>query len=405
MLWLRRLSRWMEDHPFRVDLIATVLGMIFAIPLTTVLIGYSAVDWWVPFLMFAPLPWRRTRPVISGVLIHGFAFLHWLAGMGVVFPADFAVLVAIYSVAGHGPVIASRLSLASGLLGSMLVGLGIARMDVNFGTAFAFAFSTAALVLAAWAMGTMRAARRERWEAIANRAVQLERDSVQQRRLTIAAERARIAREMHDVVAHSLSIIIAQADGGRYAAESKPELAAESLETIAETGRAALADMRKILGVLRSDNSEDDSTAPQPSLGDIRALIEQSKSAGMRISFVETGRSVPLPAGAEMVLYRVCQESLTNVRKHAGPDPNVTIALNWEATSVRLVIKDDGRGAAAASDTVGHGLLGIRERAGILGAIVTMGPRPGGGFQIEFELPLPKKQALTEEETRWQTPT
>lgn len=394
----------MDDHPFRVDLIATGLAMLFAAPFATVLVGYADATPWVTIALFAPLPWRRTRPVVSAVLVHAFAFLHWLAGMGVMFPGDFAVLVAIYSVAAHGPAIASRLGLASGLFGSLLIGFGAARMHLDFGFAFAFSFSAAALVLAAWAMGTMRAARRERWEAIANRAVQLERDSIQQRHLAIAAERARIAREMHDVVAHSLSIIIAQADGGRYAAETKPDLAAESLGTIAETGRAALADMRKILGVLRSDHHEDEPTAPQPSLGDIRGLIEQSKKAGMRISFAEVGRASALPAGAEMVLYRVCQESLTNVRKHAGPDPSVTVALNWELTSVRLLIADDGRGAAAASDTVGHGLLGIRERASILGATVTMGPRPGGGFHIEFELPLPQQRELTEEETQWQMP-
>lgn len=395
----------MEDHPFRVDLIATIIALLFGLPFATVLTGSSTASLWIPVVMFAPLPWRRTRPVVSAVLVHGFAFLHWLAGMGVVFPADIAVLIAIYSVAAHGTPIASRIGLGSGLLGSFLVGFSVLRLYPEPVAAVTFGLSTAALVIAAWAMGTMRAARRERWEALANRAVQLERESEQQRSLAIAAERARIAREMHDVVAHSLSIIVAQADGGRYAAQSKPEVATEALSTISETGRAALADMRKILGILRSDHSDNDSTAPQPSLSDVRTLIKQSKDAGMRISFAEVGRPQALPAGAEMVLYRVCQESLTNVRKHAGPDPSVTVALNWEATSVRLVIADDGRGAAAASDTVGHGLLGIRERAGILGAIVTMGPRAGGGFQVEFELPLPEKRALTEEETQWQTPT
>src|SRR5690625_2853217 len=275
MFWLRRLSRWMEDHPFRVDLIATIIALLLSLPFVTVVLGYSSASLWIPVLMFAPLPWRRTRPVLSAVLVHAFAFLHWLAGMGLVFPADFAVLVAIYSVAAHGPAIASRIGLGSGLLGSVLVGFTVLRVNLEPVAAVAFGFTAAALVVASWAMGTMRAARRERWEALANRAVQLERDSAQQRSLAIAAERARIAREMHDVVAHSLSIIVAQADGGRYAAQNKPELAAEALGTISETWRAALADMRKILGVLRSDQDGDYSSAPQTSLSHVRTVIHQ----------------------------------------------------------------------------------------------------------------------------------
>src|SRR5690625_141547 len=395
----------MEDHPFRVDLIATLAALLIVVPLTTVGFGFSTDPVaWVALAMFAPLPWRRTRPTTSAILVHSFALLHWLAGMPLILPADFAVLIAIYSVAGHGPRWASRAGLLSGVLGALLLGGSAMKLSNSYSAGAGFASTAAALVLAAWAMGTMRAARRERWEAIANRAVQLERDSEQQKRLAMAAERARIAREMHDVVAHSLSIIVAQADGGRYAAQTKPELAAQSLETIADTGRAALADMRKILGILRSDHAEDANTAPQPSMQDIRSLITESKNAGMRISFAEVGTARQLPPGAGMALYRVCQESLTNVRKHAGPDPTVTVALNWELTSVRLLIKDDGRGAAASSDHVGHGLLGIRERAGLFGGTVSMGPRPGGGFQVEFELPLPEKYVPSEEETRWQTP-
>lgn len=405
MLWLRKLSRWMEDHPFSVDLMATLAALLIVLPMSTLLVGFPSFSAaWVALAMFAPLPWRRSRPVISAVLIHAFALLHWIAGAPIVLPADFAVLIAIYSVAGHGPRWASRTGLGSGMIGALLLGISLYQSTHSYASAAAFSFTAAALVIAAWAMGTMRAARRERWEAIANRAVQLEKDSEQQSRLAIAAERARIAREMHDVVAHSLSIIVAQADGGRYAAETKPELAAQSLTTIAQTGRAALADMRKILGILRNDHLDDANTAPQPSMQDIRGLITQSKDAGMQISFAEVGTARRLPPGAEMALYRVCQESLTNIRKHAGPDPRVTVGLNWEETSVRLLIQDDGRGAAAASDHVGHGLLGIRERAGLFGGTVSMGPRPGGGFQVEFELPLPEKYVPSEEEIRWQTP-
>lgn len=403
MLGPRKLSRWLEDHPFRVDLALTLALMV---PVLVIGSGLSSATVAVSLLMLAPLPWRRTRPVISAVLVHSFALSHWIMGTDWLVQTDFSVLISIYSVAGHGPVLASRLALVSGIIGSGLLSLSAYHLTgSHLGSALAFGFTAAALVIASWAMGTMRAARRERWAALANRAAELERGYEQQRSLAIAAERARIAREMHDIVAHSLSIMVAQADGGQYAAQHKPEVAAQALNTIAETGRAALADMRKILGILRSESAQDSVPAPQPSLAEIERLIEESKAAGMRISFAQIGRPAPLPAGAEMVLYRVCQESLTNVRKHAGPDPVVTVALSWEPASVRLIIQDDGRGAAAVSDTVGHGLLGIRERAGILGAIVTMGPRRGGGFQVDFELPLPGNQSFSEEEIRWQTPT
>lgn len=405
-MWrLRQFSRWAEDHPFAVDASLTLLALTVVVPLSTDILNYEPGHPWLPWIAVAlvvPLAFRRRYAVWSAALVFAVALLHWIAGVFLLVPADFAVLAALYSLAAHGPVWASRVGLVGGLVGAILVGIPGFRFDLA-STMF-FSFTAAALVLMSWALGVMRSAKRERWDALRARAQQLEADGKQRNRLAIAAERTRIAREMHDVVAHSLSIMIAQADGGRYAAKANPDLGVEALETIADTGRAALSDMRKILGVLRSDDHDVSLTSPAPSLADIRELVQSSRKAGVRIAFTEMGRDRSLPAGAGMALFRVCQESLTNIRKHAGPDPEVSLSLQWLDTSVRLVITDDGRGAAASRESSGHGLLGIRERADLFGGTAEVGPRPGGGFFVEFELPLPHSSTFSEEEFRWQTP-
>src|SRR5690606_35385881 len=169
-----------------------------------------------------------------------------------------------------------------------------------------------------------------------------------------------------------------------------------ALETIAETGRAALADMRRLLGVLREDDGEpgdDGALAPQPGSGDLETLVEQVRASGLNVSLVRMGTPRALPPGVGLTAYRICQEALTNVMKHAGPDPSVTLLVQWTDTSLSLEISDDGRGAAADlsdEDAVGgHGLLGMRERAMMLGGTLTVGPRPGGGFRVRATLPLP----------------
>jgi signal transduction histidine kinase len=208
---------------------------------------------------------------------------------------------------------------------------------------------------------------------------------------------------MHDVVAHSLSVIIAQADGGRYASATDPEAGVRALSVIAETGRAALTDMRAILGVLRNGTAPraadggvgpaqdaDRQLAPQPAAGDLEALVQQTREAGVAVSLVRVGTPRTLPAGVGLTLYRICQEALTNVLKHAGPAPSVTVLLRWSDEAVQLEVTDDGRGASAVGDGGGHGLLGMRERAAMFGGTVSAGPRPGGGFRVRVLLPTPR---------------
>ncbi|MCR6711998.1 MAG: histidine kinase [Demequina sp.] len=221
----------------------------------------------------------------------------------------------------------------------------------------------------------------------------LTRDTRAEAELAAAAERARIAREMHDVVAHTLSVVVAQADGGRFAAKSDPEAAQRTLDTIAEVSRSALTEMRALLGVLRDSDGEV-AMGPQPSLDDIPVLVAGMREGGLNVSFVTTGTPRPLPIGAGLTLYRVAQEALTNVLKHAGPGPTAYVQLTWDVTEVSLTVSDDGRGAAARGDGSGTGITGMHERVTLFGGTLSAGPRAGGGFLVRARLPLGTPDAV-----------
>ena len=352
------------------------------------------------FTMSVPLAFRRTHPVPSVVAV----FLVGVVVLGQGYQAvgfyASAVLLALYAVTAYGPRWASLTALGSGLLGCVLLAWDVVVRSGPAGgdlrTGLVIVMITMPLVLVAWGAGRLRHARVEALRAREDRMRRLAVEREQELRLAAQTERARIAREMHDIVAHSLTVMVAQADGGRYAGAQDPAAATFALETIAETGRAALADMRRLLGVLREDDGEpgdDGALAPQPGSGDLEALVEQVRASGLNVSLVRMGTPRALPPGVGLTAYRICQEALTNVMKHAGPDPSVTLLVQWTDTSLSLEISDDGRGAAADlsdEDAVGgHGLLGMRERAMMLGGTLTVGPRPGGGFRVRATLPLP----------------
>lgn len=229
---------------------------------------------------------------------------------------------------------------------------------------------------------------RERADALERAA---EREAAATRVLAASDERARIAREMHDVVAHTLSVVVAQADGGRFAARTDPAVGERTLDTIAHVSRAALTEMRALLGVLRAPEGEMQ-LGPQPSIGDIPALVAAARESGLDASFVTTGTPRPLPIGAGLAVYRIAQEAITNVLKHAGPAATAYLHLSWGEQEVTLVVRDDGRGAAAHGDGTGSGIDGMRERATIFGGTLTAGPQTGGGFEVRATLPLPAWQ-------------
>ncbi len=207
----------------------------------------------------------------------------------------------------------------------------------------------------------------------------------------VTAERTRILREMHDVIAHSLAIMVAQADGGSYATE--PAVAKRALETIADTGRLALADTRRILGMLRNGEEHDPDLSPVPNQTGIAELVADARDAGVEASFVQLGEPRPLPSAIGLALYRICQEALTNVMKHA-PAARVVVTENWVPGEVVLTVTDSGDGTAATTEGGGLGLIGMRERAEIVGGSCEAGPQPQGGFRVRAVLPAPSTKEV-----------
>ncbi|WP_327177186.1 sensor histidine kinase [Streptomyces sp. NBC_01335] len=309
--------------------------------------------------------------------------------------ADFALLVIIYTVAASGERWASRLALGCGLLAA---GISQARWPEQQGgwvqQVFVVVVLTVPFVLA-WVLGDSLRTRRAYFRALEERAARLEREREAQSKVAVAAERARIARELHDVVAHNVSVMVVQADGAAYVMDAAPDQARQALETISTTGRQALAEMRRLLGVLRTGDAETSGEyVPQPDVEQIDELVEQVRKAGLAVVFTVEGTPRPLPSGVELTAYRIVQEALTNTRKHGGPDAGASVRLVYFDDGLGLLVEDDGRGAPhelyedGGADGAGHGMIGMRERVGMVGGTLDAGPRPGGGFRISALLPL-----------------
>ncbi|NBE56483.1 sensor histidine kinase [Streptomyces boluensis] len=241
------------------------------------------------------------------------------------------------------------------------------------------------VVLLAMAVRT----RKEYTAALVERARQLEVERDQQARLAAAAERTRIAREMHDIIGHNLSVITGLADGGSYAAKKHPERAGQALEAIAGTSREALTELRRLLGVLRDDTPPADLT-PQPGLADLDSLVSGVRSAGLpvRMRMRGTPAEDADTAGRELTVYRVVQEALTNTMKHAGPTARATVDVGHGPSGLTVTVTDDGHGHSAPA-TDGRGLTGMRERTALYDGTLEAGPlpRPPGGWQVRMHLP------------------
>ncbi len=388
------LARWsdrLRRHPFAVD--AVIAGAVWfltvLLPVDSYFYNGRVEAFLIGTLMVGALAWRRRAPVPAAAGVVAAGLLELAIAPEFLF-ANVAVLMMIYALAAYAPRWASQAGVALGLFGALLAGARFFGYGTNFmPTSLAIAVS----VVAAWALGNLRRARVQQLASLQERAQLLELERDQEMRLAAATERARIARELHDVVAHSLSVVIAQADGGRYAGKADPAAATDALEAIAATGRQALTDMRSLLGVLREGGGEE--YAPQPDVAAIPALVEDVRASGLDVDLIVEGEAQPLAAGPQLAAYRIVQESLTNVLKHAGPASRAWVRLQWRPDALELSVLDDGRGASAAltsdngtsADGKGQGLRGMRERAQLHGGKLEAGPRHGGGFGVHAALP------------------
>ena len=438
---LRRLDQWTRLHPVRTDVMAAAALFTVLVALPWIALGpmvapdpqgrQTAVSLLAGAGMVLPWAVRRVRPVASAAVVTAAAVLHLLAG------PEFSmsllmVPLTVYNLAANAPRSISVAGLLMGLVGGVANGVKVWLFPAQFVTPdgltvrspaeplamVIMAIGCGLMVLTAWAFGDVVRNRRLTVRALEDRAHRLEVQSRQERELAAADERSHIAREMHDIVAHSLQVIISQADGARYAAAAKPALAVTALETIGQTGRSALADMRQLLGVLRETGetvagvpgvTDDDARRPaadaspdgrgtrlppgrrpQPRLADLPALVETMRLSGLEVSLLETGTPRrALPAGGELAAYRIVQEALTNTLRHGGPDADAFVTLAWTARGLDLQIDDDGRGAAAdpATRGSGQGLRGAAERAALFGGTLETGPRVGTGYCVSADLP------------------
>ncbi|WP_328330340.1 histidine kinase [Kribbella sp. NBC_00382] len=400
-----RVESWVRSHELAVD--AASAGLLLSGCLLFEVIAGS--DWGsfaLTVLLVVPLVVRRRSAVVCAALVMAAALLQWLTvrdGAGAL-PADVAVPMAVYALSAYGPLWAARVGVGSGLVGAVLGGVSWPQLAVGASAHVLLGAFIASTVLAAWAFGTLHRVRLEQLAA---------RD-----RLAVLAERNRIAREMHDVVAHSLAVLIAQADGGRYAAARSPEAGTAALTTIATYARQALTETRHILGVLRDAPTPATPPPPGPGLADIPALITQLQTSGLPVTLtmpVDPPAAVTKP-GLELAAYRIVQEALTNVMKHAASTAHAEVSLHWISGELQLTITNDAARTSSVSETPttnaapvpgadpdgwagvrgsagsrtgrgGYGLVGVRERAEAYGGTVEAGPRAEGGWRLEVRLP------------------
>jgi signal transduction histidine kinase len=389
-----RMRAWSRRHAVAVDaagvapfLLLYVLGLpgyVGADPSGGLPVPAHAVA--TPALLL-PLVLRRRYPLGAFAAVTAAALLKTAAGAGLIW-ADLAVVVAMSTVAAH-----CRMRWALTALGTVAAGLALTMArspyaDWSDWGAFA---SYTFLVLLCWVTGLYAKARRDHLDGLEERAASLEREREARAQAAIAEERTRIAHEMHDVVAHNLSVMVVQADGAAYAIDTDPARARTALETISETGRAALAEVRGILGVLRDGPHE--GFAPRPGVEQVGGLVERVRGAGLPVELTTVGTPRPVPAGVGLAAYRVVQEALTNTLKHTGPQEGVRarVWLRYGSDALEVRVVDDGRGAAARAPKApgaGQGLIGMRERVSAYGGRVRAGPRTGGGYEVVASLPL-----------------
>ncbi|WP_427889274.1 sensor histidine kinase [Kribbella sp. GL6] len=341
------------------------------------------------FGMLVPLIWRRTHPELVFFAVCSVATLQWLAGVELQ-PGNVGLLIALYAITVYGDVRLSRIALGIGGLG-VLMATSRYWANSDWKQQVTTMGGLAALVFGVWAFGERRRTRGLYVAQLEERAAQLERDRDRESKLAVSNERTRIAREIHDVVAHGLSIMIVQADGGLYAADQSPEAAKKALATIGDTGRASLTEMRKMLGLLKQDEQSDlgpHQPRPQPGVSSLPELIDNVREAGLAVEYTVTGQPRELPALLGLTAYRIVQEGLTNTLKHAGPGARTSVALDFGREMLTVVVTDDGRGAGVApSADPGHGLVGMRQRVSVSGGTVSAGPKAGGGYEVVARLP------------------
>lgn len=336
-------------------------------------------------LQSLPLALRRSYPTtVLAVVLLAFGFDRVLD-----YPGTFSGIGPIVALHAVGSELPRRRSAYLGWSIVVLLGLftlaGAVLYESVEGTDVFFSFFFAGLALH---LGREVHQRRAHLQELELRAERAEREREEQARQAVAEERARIARELHDIVAHQMAVMTVQAEGaGRLAADADPRVTG-ALKTISETGHEGLAEMRKMVGLLRTGSDPALPLEPSAGLDRLERLVEQMGGAGLEIDLQVSGTPVSLPNVVDLGAYRVVQESLTNTLRHGGPDARAVVSIGYRDARVEIRVSDDGRGAAAAGDGSGQGITGMRERVLLLGGDFSAGPKPGGGFEVRASIPV-----------------
>lgn len=370
---------------YRDQLLAAGLGALYAFEVlfsgeVAHHLGSAAA---VAVLAAGSLVVRRTKPLLPLMAVITVVQLNHTVLPGLAEGGSFMVvlMVAIYSAGGY---LRGRML----VLGAVVVGgiIPLAALDPRQPPGLSDWIFFGVFLGAPFVAGVVFRRRRERDQEVAEIAQRVEEESATRASEAVAAERARISRELHDVVAHAISVIVVQARGGRRAAEGDTDAARRAFDVIERAGEQALAEMRRLLMLLRVADGEEPELEPQPHLGRIKALAEALASTGLPVEIVTEGDPVDLSPGLELSAYRIVQEALTNALKHAGP-AHAQVVLRYLPGALELEVVDDGDGTGAGGGS-GHGLTGIRERVDVFGGQLSAGARPGGGFAVRARLPM-----------------
>lgn len=347
------------------------------------------LDWGTTLLtigLSVPLVLRSHYPLAVFTALAAIAGVQWLSAEPMV--ADLSLLLVLITVSQHRP---RRMTLTAA--GILEVGVVLASLRWYLaGSWIRSLVLLSSMVVAAVLGGITLRTHRSHLAAAVERAEQAERERAERSRSAAAAERARIAREMHDVLAHSLAVIVSLADGAGAKLAHEPDRAATAVDHIAALARHSLHDTRRLLDVLRAGEPADDSVTharPQPSIEDLDELLDPVRATGLHATMIRSGTVFEVPAGVALTVYRITQEALTNTLKHAAGAHTVHIDLAYQAHQLTIDIRDDG--SVTGADTgrgIGHGLAGMRERVGVYHGTVEAGPHPGGGWQVRARLPL-----------------
>ncbi|GAA0586170.1 sensor histidine kinase [Paractinoplanes ferrugineus] len=319
--------------------------------------------------LLPPLYWRRRHPFPAFLAAAAIELVEAALDAGVT--AGVILLVMLFSVASRSTwrALAWSSGVTAGLLTAEIY-LFEPVLEHRTTTLFLGLGTSAAAV----AFGLVARTRRAYLMALEDRAARLEVERDQRARLAVADERARVAREMHDIVGHHVSVIVGLADGAAALAVSRPEQTAEPLRLIGETGRQALAELRRVLGVLRAEDA-DPQLSPQPGIDDLDRLLPTVRAAGLPVTYTAAGDLHELGRGVQLAVYRIVQEALTNTLKHAGRGAAAEVTVTASDSEVRVRVRDNGRGVPGPPN---HGLVGMRERVGLYGGAITAGPADGG---------------------------